>query len=92
MCEYIDNVYCRNLLFVYPRSLNFSNRQGSARNLAVKIQFMSGEEEGCALKVDSIFLFVTRNKVVNFMVPLLKVLSLGIVVVLFFLKSNCIFV
>ncbi|XP_056020103.1 dedicator of cytokinesis protein 7-like isoform X2 [Ostrea edulis] len=40
----------RNLLFVYPRSLNFSNRQGSARNLAVKIQFMSGEEEGCALK------------------------------------------
>lgn len=48
--------FCRNLLYVYPRSLNFSNRQGSARNLAVKVQFMSGEEDKCALKVGTIFL------------------------------------
>ncbi|XP_052686723.1 dedicator of cytokinesis protein 7-like isoform X3 [Crassostrea angulata] len=47
---YNPHTVYRNLLYVYPRSLNFSNRQGSARNLAVKVQFMSGEEEGCALK------------------------------------------
>ncbi|XP_061192678.1 dedicator of cytokinesis protein 7-like isoform X2 [Saccostrea echinata] len=47
---YNPNTSYRNLLYIYPRSLNFSNRQGSARNLAVKVQFMSGEEEGCALK------------------------------------------
>ncbi|XP_052102074.1 dedicator of cytokinesis protein 7-like [Mytilus californianus] len=41
----------RNMLYVYPKSLNFANRQGSARNLAVKVQFMAGEEESCALPV-----------------------------------------
>ena len=46
-----NSCFRRNLLYVYPRSLNFSNRQGSARNLAVKVQFMSGEEDKCALKV-----------------------------------------
>ncbi|XP_067872530.1 dedicator of cytokinesis protein 7-like isoform X2 [Heterodontus francisci] len=30
----------RNLLYVYPQFLNFTNRQGSARNITVKIQFM----------------------------------------------------
>jgi len=42
---------CRNLLYVSPKSLNFSNRQGSARNLAVKICFMDGEDELNAMKV-----------------------------------------
>ena len=42
---------CRNLLYVYPKTLNFANRQGSARNIAVKIQFMDGEEEQHALPV-----------------------------------------
>ncbi|KAL3867584.1 hypothetical protein ACJMK2_040468 [Sinanodonta woodiana] len=41
----------RNLLYVYPKSLNFANRQGSARNIAIKIQVMSGEEEHMALPV-----------------------------------------
>ncbi|XP_053393820.1 dedicator of cytokinesis protein 7-like isoform X3 [Mercenaria mercenaria] len=40
----------RNLLYVYPRMLNFANRQGSARNIAVKIQLMCGEEDGGALQ------------------------------------------
>ncbi|XP_064604400.1 dedicator of cytokinesis protein 7-like isoform X2 [Liolophura sinensis] len=35
----------RNLMYVYPKYLNFTNRQGSARNIAVKVQFMAGEEE-----------------------------------------------
>ncbi|CAG9827394.1 unnamed protein product [Diabrotica balteata] len=39
----------RNLLFVSPKDLNFSNRTGSARNLAVRIQLMAGEEEKNAL-------------------------------------------
>ncbi|CAH1183209.1 unnamed protein product [Phaedon cochleariae] len=39
----------RNLLFVSPKELNFSNRTGSARNLAVRIQLMAGEEEKHAL-------------------------------------------
>ena len=39
----------RNLLYIYPKYLNFTNRQGSARNIAVKIQLMCGEEEGCAM-------------------------------------------
>lgn len=39
----------RNLLFVSPKELNFSNRTGSARNLAVKVQLMAGEDEKHAL-------------------------------------------
>ncbi|XP_066258807.1 dedicator of cytokinesis protein 7 [Euwallacea similis] len=39
----------RNLLFVSPKDLNFSNRTGSARNLAVKIQLMAGESESHSL-------------------------------------------
>ena len=43
---------CRNLLYVYPRELNFSNRSGErARNIAVKVQLMSGEGEAYALPV-----------------------------------------
>lgn len=39
----------RNLLFVSPKELNFSNRGGSARNLAVRVQLMAGEGEQHAL-------------------------------------------
>lgn len=39
----------RNLLFVSPKELNFSNRTGSARNLAVRVQLMEGEGEQHAL-------------------------------------------
>ena len=42
----------RNVLYVYPRELNFSNRSGErARNIAVKVQLMSGEGEAYALPV-----------------------------------------
>ncbi|GFN96684.1 dedicator of cytokinesis protein 7-like [Plakobranchus ocellatus] len=41
-------LYFRNLMYVYPKSLNFANRQGSARNLAVKVQFLGGEDENHA--------------------------------------------
>lgn len=43
----------RNLLFLYPQRLNFVNRLTSARNITIKIQFMSGEDPACALPVSA---------------------------------------
>lgn len=43
--------HCRNLLYVYPKSLNFSSRQGSVRNIAVKVQFMAAEDPSQAMPV-----------------------------------------
>uniref|UniRef100_A0A8C2VY18 Dedicator of cytokinesis 6 n=1 Tax=Chinchilla lanigera TaxID=34839 RepID=A0A8C2VY18_CHILA len=48
---YAPHTCYRNLLYVYPRSLNFSSRQGSVRNLAVRLQYMAGEDPGQALPV-----------------------------------------
>ncbi|XP_041359192.1 dedicator of cytokinesis protein 7-like isoform X2 [Gigantopelta aegis] len=48
---YMPYTSYKNSLYIYPKYLNFSTRQGSARNLAVKIQFMAGEEEIHALPV-----------------------------------------
>ncbi|CAN9513088.1 unnamed protein product [Ophioblennius macclurei] len=44
------NIY-RNLVYVYPQRLNFVNRLTSARNITIKIQFMSGEDPSCSLPV-----------------------------------------
>uniref|UniRef100_A0A671PHY5 Dedicator of cytokinesis protein 8-like n=1 Tax=Sinocyclocheilus anshuiensis TaxID=1608454 RepID=A0A671PHY5_9TELE len=44
------NIY-QNLLYVYPLRLNLTNRLTSARNITVKIQFMSGEDPSCAMPV-----------------------------------------
>lgn len=41
----------RNLLFVYPQRVNFVNRLTSARNITIKIQFMSGEDPTSVLPV-----------------------------------------
>ena len=41
----------RNFLYIYPQYLNFSSRSGSARNIAVRVQLLSGEDETSALKV-----------------------------------------
>uniref|UniRef100_A0A8C4QLC5 Dedicator of cytokinesis 7 n=1 Tax=Eptatretus burgeri TaxID=7764 RepID=A0A8C4QLC5_EPTBU len=48
---YVPFTTYRNLLYIYPQSLNFANRQGSARNIAVKVQFMSGEDASQAMPV-----------------------------------------
>uniref|UniRef100_A0A674KDR4 Dedicator of cytokinesis 6 n=1 Tax=Terrapene triunguis TaxID=2587831 RepID=A0A674KDR4_9SAUR len=48
---YVPHTTYRNLLYVYPQSLNFSSRQGSVRNIAVKVQFMAGEDPSQALPV-----------------------------------------
>lgn len=44
-------VFVRNLLYINPQSLNFANRQGSARNITVKVQFMNGEDPSNAMPV-----------------------------------------
>ncbi|XP_041642776.1 dedicator of cytokinesis protein 8 isoform X2 [Cheilinus undulatus] len=44
------NIY-RNLLYVYPQRLNFVNRLTSARNITIKIQFMSAEDAAGCLPV-----------------------------------------
>ncbi|KAJ7401569.1 dedicator of cytokinesis 7 [Pitangus sulphuratus] len=46
-----ENFLAWNLLYVYPQSLNFANRQGSARNITVKVQFMYGEDPSNAMPV-----------------------------------------
>uniref|UniRef100_A0AAQ4PWN5 Dedicator of cytokinesis 7 n=1 Tax=Gasterosteus aculeatus aculeatus TaxID=481459 RepID=A0AAQ4PWN5_GASAC len=48
---YVPNTTFRNLLYVNPQSLNFANRQGSARNITVKVQFMNGEDPSNAMPV-----------------------------------------
>ncbi|XP_078656496.1 dedicator of cytokinesis protein 7-like isoform X7 [Branchiostoma floridae x Branchiostoma belcheri] len=48
---FLPHTTYKNLLYIYPQSLNFSNRPGSSRNIAVKVQFMSGEDEASSLKV-----------------------------------------
>ncbi|KAL0992883.1 hypothetical protein UPYG_G00100510 [Umbra pygmaea] len=48
---YTPHTTYRNLLYVYPQSLNFSSRQGSVRNIAVKVQFMAGEDPSLAMPV-----------------------------------------
>lgn len=41
----------RNLLYVNVKELNFSSRTGSSRNLAIRVQLMSGEKQSDAMKV-----------------------------------------
>ncbi|KAE8748545.1 hypothetical protein FOCC_FOCC004721 [Frankliniella occidentalis] len=48
---FIPHYSYRNLLYVSPKDLNFAGRTGSARNIAVKMQLMCGEEEHNAMSV-----------------------------------------
>ncbi|GBM46681.1 Dedicator of cytokinesis protein 7 [Araneus ventricosus] len=48
---YVPHYSYRNLLFVYPKDVNFSNRPGSARNITCKIQYMASEEIHSALPI-----------------------------------------
>jgi hypothetical protein len=47
----IPNYQFRNLLYICPKDLNFTNRSGErARNIAVKVQFM-GDDDAQGLRV-----------------------------------------
>ncbi|XP_043940533.1 dedicator of cytokinesis protein 6 isoform X3 [Protopterus annectens] len=48
---YVPYTTYRNLLYVYPHNLNFNSRQGSVRNITVKVQFMAGEDPSQAMPV-----------------------------------------
>ncbi|CAB4062764.1 DOCK6_7_8 [Lepeophtheirus salmonis] len=44
------NYQFRNLMYICPKDLNFTNRSGErARNIAIKIQFKAGEDESSSL-------------------------------------------
>uniref|UniRef100_A0A0K0EPK7 C2 DOCK-type domain-containing protein n=1 Tax=Strongyloides stercoralis TaxID=6248 RepID=A0A0K0EPK7_STRER len=42
--EVNDDKTMRNLLFIYPKLANFSNRSGNARNICIKVQLMDNNE------------------------------------------------
>ncbi|XP_065206218.1 dedicator of cytokinesis protein 7 [Planococcus citri] len=48
---YIPHYLYRNLLYVYPKELNFTGRAGSARNIAVKMEVLFGEDRQRILDV-----------------------------------------
>lgn len=54
LTQFLSLCICRNLLYVYPQRLNFVNRLTSARNITIKIQFMSGEDPGSAMCVSAV--------------------------------------
>lgn len=37
--------YYRNLLYIYPRSVNLSSRSGPSRNIAVHVELMNAQEK-----------------------------------------------
>ncbi|CAH2294063.1 dedicator of cytokinesis 8 isoform X1 [Pelobates cultripes] len=48
---YVPHTTYRNILYVYPQRVNFANKLSSARNISIKIQFMSGEDPKSSMPV-----------------------------------------
>ncbi|CAG9532753.1 unnamed protein product [Cercopithifilaria johnstoni] len=42
---YAVNATYRNLLYIYPRSVNLSNRSGPSRNIAIRVELMNAQEK-----------------------------------------------
>ncbi|EYC06394.1 hypothetical protein Y032_0076g1034 [Ancylostoma ceylanicum] len=42
---YMANTSYRNLLYIYPKSANLTNRPGTARNISIKIELMNSQEQ-----------------------------------------------
>jgi hypothetical protein len=50
--QFVPNYVYRNLLYVYPREVNLTNRPGgSARNIACQVEYRVGETDDTALPV-----------------------------------------
>uniref|UniRef100_A0AC35U1K6 C2 DOCK-type domain-containing protein n=1 Tax=Rhabditophanes sp. KR3021 TaxID=114890 RepID=A0AC35U1K6_9BILA len=45
--EVNDSTNLRNLLFIYPKMANFSNKSGNARNISIRIELMDSHEKPC---------------------------------------------
>uniref|UniRef100_A0A8C6V255 Dedicator of cytokinesis 8 n=1 Tax=Neogobius melanostomus TaxID=47308 RepID=A0A8C6V255_9GOBI len=59
----VVHLSCRNLLYIYPQRLNFVNRLTSARNISIKIQFMSGEDPTSSMPCSSFVHTETKSSV-----------------------------
>ncbi|CAJ0607791.1 unnamed protein product [Cylicocyclus nassatus] len=46
---YMANTSYRNLLYIYPKSANLSNRPGTARNISIKVELMNSQEHALPL-------------------------------------------
>lgn len=46
---FVPNLTYSNLMYVYPLNVNFTNRPGHVRNIAVKVQLLCGEEANSVL-------------------------------------------
>ena len=58
----MPNYQFRNLLFICPKDLNFTNRGGErARNIAIKVQFM-GEDGHKGKPLEMIINYHVHNK------------------------------
>ncbi|VDO33129.1 unnamed protein product [Haemonchus placei] len=42
---YMANTSYRNLLYIYPKSANLTNRPGTARNISIKVELMNAQEQ-----------------------------------------------
>ncbi|KAK5986025.1 DHR-1 domain-containing protein [Trichostrongylus colubriformis] len=42
---YMANTSYRNLLYIYPKSANLTNRPGTARNISIKVELMNAQEK-----------------------------------------------
>ncbi|TKR95511.1 hypothetical protein L596_009672 [Steinernema carpocapsae] len=66
---YAVNASYRNLLYIYPKIANFSNRAGAARNICIKVELMDAQEVplGCFFGKSSAPNFSTKAlTVVNY--------------------------
>ena len=63
--------FYRNLMYVYPLSVNYTSRSTSARNIAVRVQFMDGEDfDASALEVNKFVTDSEANMSVNLIIML----------------------
>ncbi|KAK0422808.1 hypothetical protein QR680_007798 [Steinernema hermaphroditum] len=65
---YAVNASYRNLLYIYPKIANFSNRAGAARNICIKVELMDGQE--CPLEC-----FFGKSSAPNFSTKALTVVN-----------------
>ncbi|KAK6028421.1 hypothetical protein OSTOST_05532 [Ostertagia ostertagi] len=42
---YMANTSYRNLMYIYPKSANLTNRPGTARNISIKVELMNAQEQ-----------------------------------------------
>ncbi|KFD68798.1 hypothetical protein M514_02728 [Trichuris suis] len=59
---FAPNLHYRNLFYVYPKFVNFSSRSGLARNIAVKVEMIRGQDDALPASLFLLFAFVIFGK------------------------------